>query len=65
MDSYKPRATEAIWGLEYMVYEERLKDLTLPKLKLRGNLAEVYCSVKAIYTAVHKERVRSNGHRLQ
>lgn len=31
----------------------------------RGNLAEVYYYVKAIYRAVHRERARGNGHKLQ
>lgn len=63
MDIYKLKAAEVVWV--YIMYGERLRDLSLLKLRLRGNLAEVYCSVKAIYRSVHKERVRSNGHRLQ
>lgn len=31
----------------------------------RGNLAEVYSYVKAINRAVHRERTRGNGHKLQ
>lgn len=59
MDIYKIRAAEVVWGVEYIMHEERLRDLSLLKLKLRGNLAEAYCSVKAIYRAVHKERATS------
>lgn len=63
MDIYKLKAAEMVCGLEYIMYEERLRDLKL-KPKLRGNLA-VYCSVQATYRAVHEERVRSGGHKLQ
>lgn len=69
MDIHKLRATEMIKGLEHFTYEERLR-LRLRTQRTRvlrreENVGEVYCYVKAIYRAGHRERAKGNDHKLE
>ena len=77
LERVQQRATKMIWGLEHLLYKERLRNLGLFILEFwrtrRGDLINAYkylkgrCQVDGsrLFLVVHRDRTRGNGHKTK